>query len=279
MISEVLQGSFERFEEATLLGLATAAVAGPGAPLGLIATATGRSSGALGELLEPALSAGVLDQVSPVGVHFRHALFAETVAGLLDTHALDARLASAWEAVGGLDARASAAGHRVRAATTAAEIADAVPTTCEVAAELAANPDGSITLTFGPTEPDEDPGNWIQTVAGKKWFTILRLYGPLEPWFEPDMGSWRDRAGGARGADGRNIAGRCVACGHAQADHCLALATLPAAPTEMRARPRGDRFDGRSDVPVRCSGAAASPLGRSVRVSRDPTTGPAGGVD
>ena len=49
---------------------------------------------------------------------------------------------------------------------------------------LAANPDGSITLTFGPTEPDEDPGNWIQTVAGKKWFTILRLYGPLEPWFD-----------------------------------------------------------------------------------------------
>ncbi|HYQ32316.1 MAG TPA: AAA family ATPase [Lapillicoccus sp.] len=138
VISEVLQGSFERFEEATLLGLATAAVAGPGAPLGVIATATGRSSGALGELLEPALSAGVLDQVSPVGVHFRHALFAETVAGLLDTHALDARLASAWEAVGGLDARASAAGHRVRAATTAAEIADAVPTTCEVAAELVA---------------------------------------------------------------------------------------------------------------------------------------------
>lgn len=49
---------------------------------------------------------------------------------------------------------------------------------------LAANPDGSITLTFGPTEPDEKPGNWIQTVSGKKWFTILRLYGPLEPWFD-----------------------------------------------------------------------------------------------
>jgi hypothetical protein len=49
---------------------------------------------------------------------------------------------------------------------------------------LAANPDGSITLTFGPTEPDENPGNWIQTVSGKKWFTILRLYGPLEPWFD-----------------------------------------------------------------------------------------------
>jgi len=49
---------------------------------------------------------------------------------------------------------------------------------------LAANTDGSITLTLGPTEPDEKPGNWIQTVSGKKWFTILRLYGPLEPWFD-----------------------------------------------------------------------------------------------
>ena len=49
---------------------------------------------------------------------------------------------------------------------------------------LAANADGSITLTFGPTAPDDNPGNWIQTVPGKKWFTILRLYGPLEPWFD-----------------------------------------------------------------------------------------------
>jgi hypothetical protein len=49
---------------------------------------------------------------------------------------------------------------------------------------LATNADGSITLTFGPTAPDGQTGNWIQTVPGKKWFTILRLYGPLEPWFD-----------------------------------------------------------------------------------------------
>jgi len=49
---------------------------------------------------------------------------------------------------------------------------------------LAENPDGSITLTFGPSQPDENPDGWIQTVPGKKWFTILRLYGPLEPWFD-----------------------------------------------------------------------------------------------
>ncbi|MFC7725462.1 DUF1254 domain-containing protein [Nocardioides sp. GCM10028917] len=49
---------------------------------------------------------------------------------------------------------------------------------------LVANPDGSLTLTFGPTPPTHNPGNWTQTVPGKKWFTILRLYGPLEPWFD-----------------------------------------------------------------------------------------------
>ena len=26
--------------------------------------------------------------------------------------------------------------------------------------------------------------NRIQTVRGKGWFTILRLYGALEPWFD-----------------------------------------------------------------------------------------------
>ena len=25
---------------------------------------------------------------------------------------------------------------------------------------------------------------WLQTVPGKGWNTILRLYGPLEPWFD-----------------------------------------------------------------------------------------------
>ena len=49
---------------------------------------------------------------------------------------------------------------------------------------MKANDDGSFTLTFGPDEPAENAENWIQTVPGKKWFTIFRLYGPLEPWFD-----------------------------------------------------------------------------------------------
>jgi len=30
--------------------------------------------------------------------------------------------------------------------------------------------------------------NWLQTIPGKGWNTILRLYGPLEPWFNK---TWR----------------------------------------------------------------------------------------
>ena len=50
------------------------------------------------------------------------------------------------------------------------------------------NDDGSVDLWFGPTAPEGNEQNWIQTVPGKMWFTILRLYGPLEPWFDK---TWR----------------------------------------------------------------------------------------
>ena len=35
-----------------------------------------------------------------------------------------------------------------------------------------------------PGTPDAGESNWIQTVPGKGWFLLLRLYGPLEPWFD-----------------------------------------------------------------------------------------------
>lgn len=50
--------------------------------------------------------------------------------------------------------------------------------------DLTYNADGSITLTFGPSQPTTNPGNWIQTITDKRWFVILRLYGPLGPWFD-----------------------------------------------------------------------------------------------
>jgi hypothetical protein len=52
-----------------------------------------------------------------------------------------------------------------------------------------ASADGSTTVYFGPTQPQGVPrGNWIQTTPGKGWFTILRLYSPLEPFFTKE---WR----------------------------------------------------------------------------------------
>lgn len=51
-----------------------------------------------------------------------------------------------------------------------------------------ANPDGSVDVYFGPEAPAGMESNWIQTVPGKGWFTILRLYGALEPWFDK---TWR----------------------------------------------------------------------------------------
>ena len=50
------------------------------------------------------------------------------------------------------------------------------------------NADGSVDLYFGPKAPAGQEDNWVQTVPGQHWFTILRLYGPLEPWFNK---SWR----------------------------------------------------------------------------------------
>ena len=50
------------------------------------------------------------------------------------------------------------------------------------------NEDGSVDLWFGPEAPAGQEGNWVQTVPGKGWFGILRLYGPGEAWFEK---TWR----------------------------------------------------------------------------------------
>lgn len=54
--------------------------------------------------------------------------------------------------------------------------------------QLVANPDGSIDLYFGPKAPAGKEANWIQTVPGKGWYVLLRLYGPLQPWFDK---TWR----------------------------------------------------------------------------------------
>ena len=50
--------------------------------------------------------------------------------------------------------------------------------------KVKANPDGSYDVYFGPTAPKGMENNWIQTVPGKGWNTIFRLYGPLETFYE-----------------------------------------------------------------------------------------------
>jgi hypothetical protein len=53
---------------------------------------------------------------------------------------------------------------------------------------LKMNDDGSATVWFGPTPPKGHEDNWVQTMPGKGWNSLLRLYGPLEPWFDK---SWK----------------------------------------------------------------------------------------
>ncbi|WP_270046679.1 DUF1254 domain-containing protein [Solirubrobacter ginsenosidimutans] len=52
-----------------------------------------------------------------------------------------------------------------------------------------AEADGSTVIYCSPTRPDDvPPGNWIQTDPERGWFTLLRLYSPLQPFFDK---TWR----------------------------------------------------------------------------------------
>jgi hypothetical protein len=53
---------------------------------------------------------------------------------------------------------------------------------------IVVNPDTSADVYFGPEPPLGKEANWIQTLPDKGWFVTLRLYGPLEPWFDK---TWR----------------------------------------------------------------------------------------
>jgi hypothetical protein len=48
--------------------------------------------------------------------------------------------------------------------------------------DLTRNEDGSVNLYFSPALPDGVPeSNWVQTIPDEGWFTLPRLYAPLEP--------------------------------------------------------------------------------------------------
>jgi hypothetical protein len=50
------------------------------------------------------------------------------------------------------------------------------------------NKEGGATVWFGPKAPSGHEKNWVQTIPGKGYSVLLRLYGPLEPWFDQ---TWR----------------------------------------------------------------------------------------
>lgn len=63
-----------------------------------------------------------------------------------------------------------------------------LPSTGSEKASFKKNADGSYDVYFAPEAPKGQQDNWVQTVPGKSWWVILRLYGPLEPWFDK---SWQ----------------------------------------------------------------------------------------
>ena len=50
--------------------------------------------------------------------------------------------------------------------------------------KVKANADGSYDVYFGPKAPKGMEDNWVQTVPGKGWNTIFRLYGPLQSFYD-----------------------------------------------------------------------------------------------
>jgi hypothetical protein len=49
---------------------------------------------------------------------------------------------------------------------------------------LVYNKDGSVDVWFGPETSKGRESNWVKTIPGKQWYMILRLYNPLESWFD-----------------------------------------------------------------------------------------------
>jgi hypothetical protein len=51
------------------------------------------------------------------------------------------------------------------------------------------NDDGSVDIYFGPDKaPEGMEKNWVKTLPGEGWFLYIRLYGPLESYFDQ---SWK----------------------------------------------------------------------------------------
>jgi hypothetical protein len=53
--------------------------------------------------------------------------------------------------------------------------------------QLTINADGSIDFSFGPEAPTGQGTNWIETVPGKGYYPMFRLYSPTAPLYD---GTW-----------------------------------------------------------------------------------------
>ena len=54
--------------------------------------------------------------------------------------------------------------------------------------QVVPSPDGSTEILFGASAPEGKVSNWLQTVPGKGFFVILRLYNPMPSFFDK---TWR----------------------------------------------------------------------------------------
>lgn len=50
------------------------------------------------------------------------------------------------------------------------------------------NVDGSYDVYFGPEPPAGMENNWLQTIPGKSWWIVFRMYGPEQAWIDK---TWR----------------------------------------------------------------------------------------
>ncbi|UXP31017.1 DUF1254 domain-containing protein [Reichenbachiella agarivorans] len=66
------------------------------------------------------------------------------------------------------------------------QTSQALPSVSSQRTPLVENEDGSVTLYFGSKNhaPEGKEANWLQSVDGKGFFVLFRLYGPLQPWFD-----------------------------------------------------------------------------------------------
>jgi len=58
------------------------------------------------------------------------------------------------------------------------------PSITSYAENMMVNDDGSVDIYFAPEAPEGMENNWIKTDPNGNWFTIFRLYGPQQAWFD-----------------------------------------------------------------------------------------------